>query len=122
MAVQTAEGWILDVSHDRSSDYISLIIKLQDGKTINFKQQLKDCTFYILPKSHSAGEDLLQQLSRDDQIIKKVYWVEKYIDFADKNKTILIGISTNITHIQTQNYRTFIKKLRMDSRVRSLYN
>jgi hypothetical protein len=84
--------------------------------------KLKDYIFYILPKSQSVGDDLYQQLSRNDQVIKKIFWVEKYIDFADKNKTRLIGISTNITDIQTQNYRTFIKKLRMDSRVRSLYN
>src|SRR5919106_3919400 len=48
--------------------------------------------------------------------------MKKYIDLADKNKTRLIGISTNILGNQTQIYRTFIKKLRTDSRVRSLYN
>jgi DNA polymerase elongation subunit (family B) len=122
MVIQNAYGWILDVSHKQATDYINLLIKLQDGKVISFKQKLKDYIFYILPKSQSVGDDLYQQLSRNDQVIKKIFWVEKYIDFADKNKTRLIGISTNITDIQTQNYRTFIKKLRMDSRVRSLYN
>src|SRR5918994_7860642 len=122
MVIQTAVGWLLDVSHDNSNDDINLIIKLQDGKVISFKQTLKENTFYILPKSQLVGEDLFQQLSRNDQLIKKIFWDEKYIDLADKNKTRLIGISTNISDIQTQIYQAFIKKLRMDSRVRSLYN
>src|SRR5919106_2065618 len=122
MVVQTAVGWLLDVSHNNSNDNINLIIKLQVGKVISFKQKLKENTFYVLPKSQLAGEDLFQQLSRNDQVIKKIFWDEKYIDLADKNKTRLIGISTNISANQTQLYRAFIKKLRMDSRVRSLYN
>src|SRR5918994_663881 len=122
MVIQTADGWLLDVSHDSSVDAINLIIKLQDDKLVSFKQILKENTFYILPKSQLVGEDLFQQLSRNDQLIKKIFWDEKYIDLADKNKTRLIGISTNMSDIQTQIYREFIKKLRMDSRVRSLYN
>src|ERR671918_1734258 len=122
MVIQTAVGWLLDVSHDNSNDDINLIIKLQVGKVISFKQKLKERVFYILPKPQLVGEDLFQQLSRNDQVIKKIFWDEKYVDFADKNKTRLIGISTNISDIQTQIYRAFIKKLRMDSRVRSLYN
>src|ERR671911_293181 len=122
MVIQTADGWLLDVSHDSSVDAINLIIKLQDDKLISFKQTPKENTFYILPKSQLAGEDLFQQLSRNDQVIKKIFWDEKYIDLADKNNARLIGISTNISGNQTQLYRAFIKKLRMDSRVRSLYN
>jgi DNA polymerase elongation subunit (family B) len=122
MVIQRAEGWILDVSYNYATDEINLFIKSQDGKVICFKQKLKDYIFYVLPKSQSAGDDLYQQLSRNDQVIKKIFWDEKYIDLADRSKTRLIGISTNITDIQTQNYRIFIKKLRMDSRVRSLYN
>jgi hypothetical protein len=122
MVIKTAEGWLLDVSHDNSNDDINLIIKLQDGKVISFKQKLNENTFYVLPKSQLVGEDLFQQLSRNDQVIKKIFWVEKYVDLADKNKTRLVGISTNISDSQTQIYRAFIKKLRMDSRVRSLYN
>src|ERR687892_6391 len=122
MVIKTAEGWLLDVSHDNSNDDINLIIKLQDGKVISFKQKLNENTFYVLPKSQLVGEDLFQQLSRNDQVIKKIFWVEKYVDLADKNKTRLVGISTNISDSQTQSYRAFIKKLRMDSRVRSLYN
>src|ERR671919_1941384 len=122
MVIQTVVGWLLDVSHDNSNDNINLIIKLQDGKVISFKQKLNENTFYVLPKSQLVGEDLFQQLSRNDQVIKKIFWDEKYIDLADKNKTRLIGISTNISGNQTQLYRAFIKKLRMDLRVRSLYN
>ena len=122
MASQTAVGWILDVTQDFITGDINLFIKLQNNKVISFKQKLKEYVFYILPKSQSAGEDLFQQLSRDDEIIKKIFWDDKYIDLAAKNKTRLIGISTNITDIQPQNYQKFIKKLRMDSRVRSLYN
>src|SRR5918996_1032805 len=122
MVIKTAVGWLLDVSHDNSNDDVNLNIKLQDGKVISFKQKLKENTFYVLPKSQLVGEDLFQQLSRNDQVIKKIFWDEKYIDLADKNKTRLIGISTNISDIQTQIYQAFIKKLRMDSRVRSLYN
>src|SRR5918994_4280469 len=122
MVIKTAEGWLLDVSHDNSNDDINLIIKLQDGKVISFKQKLNENTFYGLPKSQLVGEDLFQQLSRSDQVIKKIFWDEKYIDPADKNKTRLVGISTNISDNQTQIYRAFIKKLRLDSRVRSLYN
>src|SRR5918994_2283116 len=122
MVIQTADGWLLDVSHDSSVDAINLIIKLQDDKLVSFKQILKENTFYILPKSQLVGEDLFQQLSRNDQLIKKIFWDEKYIDLADKNKTRLIGISTNISDSQTQIYRAFIKKIRTDPRVRSLYN
>src|SRR5918996_204001 len=122
MVIKTAVGWLLDVSHDNSNDDVNLNIKLQDGKVISFKQKLKENTFNVLPKSQLVGEDLFQQLSRNDQVIKKIFWDEKYIDLADKNKTRLIGISTNISGNQTQLYRAFIKKLRMDSRIRSLYN
>lgn len=120
MAIQTAEGWILDVSHDYATGNINLLIKLQDGRIISFKQKLKEYVFYILPKSHSAGEDLFQQLSRNDQVIKKIFWHEKYIDLADRNKTRLIGIS--LGNSQSQDYQRLIKKLEMDSRVGSLYN
>src|ERR671918_1897828 len=122
MVIQTAVGWLLDVSHDNSNDDINLIIKLQDGKVISFKQILNEDTFYVLPKSQLVGEDLFQQLSRNDQVIKKIFWDEKNIDLADKNKTRLIGIITNISDNQTPLYRAFIKKLRRDSRVRTLYN
>src|SRR5918996_5021990 len=122
MVIQTAVGWLLDVSHDNSNDEISLIIKLQVGKVISFKQTPKENTIYILPKSQLTGEDLFQQLSRNDQVIKKIFWDEKYVDLADKNKTRLVGISTNTSDSQTQIHRAFIKKLRMDSRVHSLYN
>src|SRR5919106_3799688 len=122
MVIQTADGWLLDVSHDNSNDNINLIIKLQVGKVISFKQTLKENTFYILPKSQLVGEDLFQHLLRNDQLIKKIFWDEKNIDLADKNKARLIGIITNISDNQTPLYRAFIKKLRRDSRVRTLYN
>jgi hypothetical protein len=35
MAIQTTDGWLLDVSHDYGSNNINLIIKLQDGKLIS---------------------------------------------------------------------------------------
>jgi hypothetical protein len=120
MVIQTSDGWLLDVSHDYETDNINLLIKLQDGKLINFKQRLKEQTFYILPRSQLAAEDLFQQLSRNDQVIKKIFWNEKYIDLADRNKTKLIGIT--LENIQSQDYQRLIKKLGMDSRVRSLYN
>jgi hypothetical protein len=120
MAVQITEGWILDVSYDHSAKDINLIVKLQDGKVISFKQQLKEYTFYILPKSDSAGEDLLQKLSRNDQVIKKIFWDEKYIDLVDRNKTRLIGIC--VTDIYSIDFQILIKKLGIDSRVHSLYN
>src|ERR687892_913986 len=110
MVIQTADGWLLDVSHNNSNDNINLIIKLQVGKVISFKQKLKERVFYILPKSQLVGEDLFQQLSRNDQVIKKIFWDEKYVDLADKSKTRLVGISTNISDSQTQIYRAFIKK------------
>ena len=90
------------------------------SNVISFKQKLKDYTFYIQPKSHSAGEDLYRQLSRNEEVIKKIFWDEKYIDISNRNKTRLIGI--NVTDINSQDYQAFIKKLKMDSRVRSLYN
>ena len=119
MVIQTAVGWILDVLHDHATSDINLLIKLQDGKVISFKHKLKEYIFYILPKSRSAG-DLFQQLSRNDQLIKRIFWDEKYIDLADKSKTRLIGIS--VTDIKSQNYQTLVKKLKKDSRVRFLYN
>lgn len=120
MVIQTAVGWILDVLHDHATSDIDLLIKLQDGNVISFKQKLKEYIFYVLPKSQSAGRDLFQQLSRNDQLIKKIFWDEKYIEFAGKNKTRLIGIS--VTDIKSQNYQILIKKLKTDSRVRSSYN
>ena len=52
MVIQTAEGWILDVTQDYGTGDIKLLIKLEDGKVINFKQRLKEYKFYIQPKSH----------------------------------------------------------------------
>src|SRR5215831_8719716 len=120
MVIQTAVGWILDVLDDHTTSEINLLIKLEDGKVISFKQKLKGYILYILAKSQLAAEDLFQQLSRNDQIIKKIFWDEKYIDLVDKKKTRLIGIS--VTDIKSQNYQIFIKKIKTDSRVRSLYN
>ncbi|HEY7079969.1 MAG TPA: DNA polymerase domain-containing protein [Nitrososphaeraceae archaeon] len=119
MVVQTAVGWILDVLDDHATSDINLLIKLQDGKVISFKHKPKEYIFYILPKSRSTG-DLSQQLSRNDQLIKKIFWDERYIDLADKDKTRLIGIS--VTDIKSQNYQTLVKKLKKDSRVHFLYN
>jgi DNA polymerase elongation subunit (family B) len=120
LGIQTTDGWLLDVSHNYESDNINLLIKLQDGKLISFRQELNEYIFYVLPKTNSAGEDLFQQLSRNDQIIQKIFWNEKYIDLADRNKTKLIGIS--MADIHSHDYQIFIKKLVMDSRVRHLYN
>jgi hypothetical protein len=120
MAIQTATGWLLDVSHDSNTGFINLLIKLQDDRVISFKQKLKEYSFYILPKTTPYGEDLFQQLSRNDQIFKKIFWANKYIDLADRNKTRLIGI--DVTDIHSCDYQTFIKKLSIDSRVSYLYD
>ncbi len=120
MVIHTAEGWVLDVSQDIVTDNINLLIKLQDGKVISFKQRVKDYFFYVVPKHYSAGEDLFQQLSRNDQIIKRVFWDEKYTDLANRNKTKLIGIE--LEKIQPKDYQRLIKKLETDYRVLSLFN
>ena len=120
MVIKTADGWILDVTQDYGTGDINLLIKLQNSNVMTFRQRLKEYAFYIQPKSQSAGEDLFQQLSRSDEIIKKIFWDEKYTDLADKNKTRLIGIS--VTGISSQDYQKFIKKLGTDSRVCSLFN
>ena len=120
MVIQTADGWILDVAQDYSTGNITLLIKLQNSKVVSFKQKIKEHTFYVHPKSSSAGEDLYQQLSRNDEVIRKIFWDDKYIDLADRNKTRLIGLS--LENIQSQDYQRFIKKLGTDSRVSSLYN
>jgi DNA polymerase family B len=120
MAIQTATGWLLDVSYDSNTGNINLLIKLQDNKVIFFKQKLKEYSFYILPKTYSAGEDLFQQLSRNNEVIKKLFWADKHVDLADRNKTRLIGI--DVADIHSHDYQTFINKLATDSRVRSLYN
>jgi DNA polymerase family B len=120
MAIQTATGWLLDISHDSNTGDINLLIKLPDDKVISFKQKLKEHSFYILPKTTADGEDLFQQLSRNDEVIKKLFWDKKYIDLADRNKTRLIGIS--MVDIHSHDYQTFINKLATDSRVCSLYN
>jgi DNA polymerase elongation subunit (family B) len=120
MVIQTAVGWILDVSKDIGSNDIIILIKLQrDGEVVSFKQKLHECIFYALPKFHSGGEDLIQQLSRYGHLIKRIFWDEKYIDFVDKNKTRLIGISLDN---DKQDYKILIKKLESDSRVSTLYN
>lgn len=120
MVIQTADGWILDVIQDHGTSDIHLLIKLQNNNVISFKKRLKEYTLYIQPKSHSAGENLFQQLSRNDEIIKKISWDDKHIDLADRNKTQLIGVA--LENIQSQDYQKLIKKLGTDSRVRSLYN
>jgi DNA polymerase elongation subunit (family B) len=120
MAIQTATGWLLDVSHDSNTSDINLLIKLPDDKVISFKQKLTEHSFYILPKTTSDGEDLFQQLSRNDEVIKRLFWADKYIDLADRNKTSLNGL--DIADIHSRDYQTFINKLATDSRVRSLYN
>ena len=124
MAIQTTAGWILDVSQDRDTDDIVILIKLQeDGQVISFKQKLHEYIFYVLPKSCSAGEDLIQQLSRHDQLVKRIFWDEKYIDLLDKNKTKLIGISlANNYSVDKQDFKRLIQILERDSRVSALYN
>jgi hypothetical protein len=82
MVIQTATGWLLDVSHDSNTGDINLLIKIQDDRVVSFKQKLKEYFFYILPKSHSAAEDLYLQLSRNDEVIKKIFWDEKYTDIS----------------------------------------
>ena len=120
MAIQTAVGWILDVIHDYVTNNINLLIKLQCGKVISFKQRFQEYLFYILPKSYHTGQDLCQQLSRNDQLIKRIFWDEKYIDLQDKTKTSLIGIS--LDSISQENFKILIQKLGRESRVKSLYN
>jgi hypothetical protein len=119
MAIQTAEGWLLDVSQDYNTDDIILLIKLLDSKVISFKQKLKEHIFYVLPKSYTDGQDLFQQLSRHDQLIKRIFWDEKLIDLQDKIKTSLIGISLGIDRHE---FKNLIQKLGRDSRVKALYN
>jgi hypothetical protein len=121
MVIQTADGWILDVSHDYATDGINLLIKLQDGKVISFKQRLKEYIFYVLPKSYQAGQDLYQQLSRNVQLIKRIFWDAKFIDLQDKTKTSIIGISL-VTNADKHKFKIFIQKLQLDSRVKSIYN
>ena len=120
MVIQTAVGWILDVIHDYGTNDINLLIKLQDGKVISFKQRLQEYLFYVLPKSYQAGQDLFGQLSRNDQLIKRIFWDKKYIDLHDETKTSLIGIS--LVSNDRQDFKILIQKLGHDSRVKSLYN
>jgi len=95
MVIQIAEGWLLDVVLGHGTDDIILFIKLKSGKIVRFKKKLEEHSFYILPRSYMAGQDLFQQLSRNEHLIKRVFWDEKYIDLQDKNKTSLIGIGLN---------------------------
>ena len=120
MATQTTVGWILDVSHDYNTGDINLLIKLQDGKVISFIQRLQKYLFYVLPKSYQASQDLFGQLSRNDQLIKRIFWDKKYIDLHDETKTSLIGISLDSN--DRQDFKILIQKLGHDSRVKSLYN
>jgi hypothetical protein len=119
MAIQTAVGWILDVSQYEDSNEIIILVKLQDGKVIRFKQRLQERIIHILPRSYSAGHDLFQQLSRNDQFIKRIFWDEKFNDLQDKTKTSLIGISLSEDR---QDFKKFVEILRQDSRVKALYN
>ena len=119
MAIQTAVGWILDVSKDNDSNNIIIHIKLQGGKIIRFKQSLHEHIFYVLPKSYSDGQDLIQQLSRHDQVIKRIFWDEKFIDIQDKTRTRLIGIGLSTNR---QDFKKLVQTLEHDSRVKTLYN
>jgi hypothetical protein len=123
MISQTAVGWILDVSTDSDSDDIIILIKLEDGRVISFKQKQHEHIFYILPRCSSTREELIQQLSRYDHLIKRIFWHEKYIDLLDKNKTKLLGISLSYTYSEyRQDYKKLIQILQHDSRVAALYN
>ena len=117
---QTAVGWILDVSKDSVSNDIVILIKLADGKVISFKQRLNERIFYILPKSKISGEDLFQQLSRNDQLISRIFWSEKFVDLQDKTKTNLVGIS--LDNNTQQDFKILIQTLGRDPRVKALYN
>ena len=117
---QTAVGWILDVSKDSVSNDIVILIKLVDGKVISFKQRLNELIFYILPKSRMAGEDLFQQLSRNDQLISRIYWSEKFVDLQDRTKTNLIGVS--LDNNNQQDFKNLVQTLGRDPRVKALYN
>jgi hypothetical protein len=98
MVVQTPVGWILDVSKDSGSDDIIILIKLQeDNKVISFKQSLHEYIFYILPKSRSAGEDLIQQLSRYDQIIKWLYWSQGRLKTTTKLSLALLALLATLS-------------------------
>jgi DNA polymerase family B len=101
------------------SNDIAISIKLHDNKIIRFNQRLHERIFYILPKSYSHGQDLFQQLSRQDQFIRRIFWDEKYIDLQNKTKTNLIGISLAVNG---QDFEKLIQKLSHDSRVKALYN
>lgn len=120
MVIQIAEGWLLDVVLGHSTDDIILFIKLKNGKIVRFKKKLGEYGFYILPRSYRAAQDLFQQLSRNEHLIKRVFWDEKYIDLQDKNKTSLIGIGLNSN--DRQGFKTIVQKLGHDSRVKSIYN
>ena len=117
MAIQTAVGWILDVTYDYDTRDIILLIKLENSKVISFKQRLQEYIFYVLPKSYQASQDLFQQLSRNDDLVKRIFWDKKFIDLQDKTKSSLIGIS-----LDNNDRQRFIQKLGQDSRVKSLYN
>ena len=117
---QTAVGWILDVSKDSVSNDIVILIKLVGGKVISLKQRLNERIFYILPKSYQAGQELLQQLSRHDQLIKRIFWDEKFIDLQDKTKTNLIGVS--LDENDRQDFKNLVQKLVHDSRVKTLFS
>ena len=117
---QTAVGWILDVSKDSVSNDIVILIKLVGGKVISFKQRLNERIFYILPKSRMAGEDLFQQLSRNDQLIRRIFWDEKYIGLQDRTKANLIGVS--LDNNNQQDFKNLVQTLGHDPRVKALYN
>ena len=71
-----------------------------------------------MPKSYSAGQDLFQQLSRHDQLIKRILWDEKYIDLHDKNRKCLIG---NTHSAATRyDYKKLLQKLNHDSRANDI--
>ena len=111
---------MLDVSKDSMSNDIIILIKLIDGKVISFKQRLNERIFYILPKSRMVGEDLFQQLSRNDQLISRIFWDEKFIDLQDKTKTNLIGVS--LDNNDRQDFKNLVQTMGHDSRVKALYN
>ena len=56
----------------------------------------------------------------NDQLIKRIFWSEKFVDLQDKTKTNLIGVS--LDNNNQQDFKNLVQTLGRDPRVKALYN
>ena len=107
-------GWILDVYTEGSSAFIW--IRTENNNVVRVQDHYHP-SLYILPKTLDEGEQLLSIL--ENQIdVRKVAWVERYINLRDEERKKLIHVIVE----DTLAYRQMLGALRKQEQVIELFN